>query len=196
MLHKASFIIAMRIIIYIQRSAGLCNLQLRQSHRKIKDNFRIKTKALGRLPAVPVYYGLCSSEDAKERLSGEPRVPSPPYFLGKGTSSSCTPSAPQIPPALQRLTLPLGERRSGSSRPAPPSPAGPGRAVLSAAAPACCPAPRRASLLRCSPTKQRRQVPLQVLAYLPHGLDAGAVQKGERRHAAGVEAPPSRGEPP
>lgn len=83
---RAIFIIKMRIIIllYISFSAGLCNLQLIQSNRKIKDIFWIKTKALSRLPAVKVYYTLCSSEEAKKCLSRELRVAFPTYFLGEG----------------------------------------------------------------------------------------------------------------
>lgn len=84
---RAIFIIKMRIIIllYIPFSAGLCNLQLIQSNRKIKDIFWIKTKALSTLPAVTVYYILCSSEEAKKWLSRELRVAFPTYFLGEGS---------------------------------------------------------------------------------------------------------------
>lgn len=99
---RASFIIKMRIIIplYIQFSAGLCNLQLTQSNRKIKDIFWIKTKALGRLPALTVSYTLCSSEEAKKHLSRELRVAFPIYFLGEGTSSRYKPLPVHPPPAL------------------------------------------------------------------------------------------------
>lgn len=110
---RASFIIKMRIIIplYIPFSAGLCNLQLTQSNRKIKDIFWIKTKALGRLPALTVYYTLCSSEEAKSIRPGSwgwhfQYIPLEKAQAAGINPSQCMPLLPWTP-----SRQPLGEPR-------------------------------------------------------------------------------------
>lgn len=85
---------------------------------------------LGGLPTVTVYYTLCSSEEAKERLSKEPGVALPIYFLGEGTSSRYKPSPVHPPPALD--TFQASAWLSTESLCALPGGAGRCRAVPSA----------------------------------------------------------------